>query len=198
MRISPALFALSLVVPTTGVSAAILDGALVSEEYRTPDLNSPYPLTAYAPQSFVVGAGQESTIVLEGVTTFNVDFSDAALNLAFDTVLMNPDPTFNNNPFNGIVFTSTAFGDVASVTIGGTSNLVGFDNSRVSIVGDELRLNFAGLTYNTDTVVALDFTGNSGGVPEPGTWVMMLLGFGATGYALRSKRRRRSGLAQVA
>ena len=36
-------------------------------------------------------------------------------------------------------------------------------------------------------------------VPEPGTWAMMLLGFGAAGYALRSRRRRRTDeLTQVA
>jgi hypothetical protein len=35
-----------------------------------------------------------------------------------------------------------------------------------------------------------------GGVPEPGTWAMMLLGFGAAGFALR--RRRTPRLAQVA
>ena len=34
-------------------------------------------------------------------------------------------------------------------------------------------------------------------VPEPGTWGMMLMGFGAAGFAMR-RRRRGSGLAQVA
>ena len=33
-------------------------------------------------------------------------------------------------------------------------------------------------------------------VPEPATWAMMLIGFGATGYALR--RRRRAAIAQLA
>ena len=33
-------------------------------------------------------------------------------------------------------------------------------------------------------------------VPEPATWAMMLLGFGATGFAMR--RRRRTGIAQLA
>ena len=35
-----------------------------------------------------------------------------------------------------------------------------------------------------------------GGVPEPATWAMMLMGFGAVGYAMR--RRRKSLIAQVA
>ena len=40
------------------------------------------------------------------------------------------------------------------------------------------------------------FTYLSASVPEPGTWAMMLLGFGAVGFALR--RRRTPRLAQVA
>lgn len=35
-------------------------------------------------------------------------------------------------------------------------------------------------------------------LPEPATWAMMLIGFGATGYALRRGRRRRSMLQQLA
>ena len=35
-------------------------------------------------------------------------------------------------------------------------------------------------------------------VPEPGTWAMMLLGFGAIGFSMRSRRRRSGLLAQAA
>ena len=35
-------------------------------------------------------------------------------------------------------------------------------------------------------------------VPEPATWGMMLLGFGAAGYAMRRSRRRRGDLLQIA
>jgi hypothetical protein len=52
----------------------------------------------------------------------------------------------------------------------------------------------------------LTFIGNGSGsfggnvsfsaVPEPATWGMMLLGFGAVGYAMR--RRRRPALVQIA
>lgn len=35
-------------------------------------------------------------------------------------------------------------------------------------------------------------------VPEPSTWAMMLIGFGAVGYATRRRRRRGSALRQVA
>ena len=35
-------------------------------------------------------------------------------------------------------------------------------------------------------------------VPEPATWAMMLMGFGAAGFALRGSRRRKSELLQLA
>ena len=43
---------------------------------------------------------------------------------------------------------------------------------------------------------AILYTPPGGAVPEPGTWVMMLMGFGAAGYAMR--RRRKVSIAQVA
>jgi hypothetical protein len=36
------------------------------------------------------------------------------------------------------------------------------------------------------------------GVPEPATWAMMLLGFGAAGTAMRRSRRRTTAIAQIA
>lgn len=38
----------------------------------------------------------------------------------------------------------------------------------------------------------------SAAVPEPGAWAMMLLGFGAVGFAMRRSRRRRADLLQIA
>ena len=40
--------------------------------------------------------------------------------------------------------------------------------------------------------------GLPGGVPEPGTWAMMLLGFGAAGVAMRRSRRKTRLLSQLA
>ena len=183
MRHYAPLLAIALALPATAASSAILVGAEVTSEYSYPDLDTAYPEATYDPQTFIVGAGQDATVSLENVTTFNVDFSDTALDLVFDTTLM--DPTFTNASFNGLVFTSSNFDLINSISIGASTNLAGFDLSRVSIVDDELRLNFAGLTYNTDTVIGLNFTP----VPEPGTWAMMLLGFGAVGFAMRRKQR---------
>lgn len=164
--------------------AAVLTGQSVSSEYRLPNLATPYAPTTYNPQSFVVGAGQESAITIENVTTFNVDFADLALDIAFDTSLSNP--RLNSASFNGLVFTSTGFGQITGVAISSSSNLAGFDLSRVSIVGNELQLDFNDLSYDTDTVVGLTFTG--GAVPEPAAWALMIAGVGLIGGGLRRRR----------
>ena len=53
-----------------------------------------------------------------------------------------------------------------------------------------------GITTTVPGFSALVFT-PGGAVPEPATWAMMLMGFGAAGYAMR-RRRRLAGLPQVA
>lgn len=39
---------------------------------------------------------------------------------------------------------------------------------------------------------------DGGGVPEPATWAMMVLGFGAVGFAVRRSRRRKALVTQIA
>jgi hypothetical protein len=59
--------------------------------------------------------------------------------------------------------------------------------------------------FTSDLVNADGLTGNVGAtlvntpsVPEPATWAMMLIGFGATGVAMRRTRRPKQGIAQFA
>jgi hypothetical protein len=45
--------------------------------------------------------------------------------------------------------------------------------------------------YNDDNgVAAMSFTSDAGAVPEPATWGLMLVGFGALGMGLRMRRKR--------
>jgi hypothetical protein len=48
------------------------------------------------------------------------------------------------------------------------------------------------VTFSTESTNAFEFDGLAGSVavPEPGTWALMILGFGGAGAALRSNRRR--------
>jgi hypothetical protein len=54
-----------------------------------------------------------------------------------------------------------------------------------------------GITTTIPGFSAMVFTPGGPAVPEPGTWAMMLMGFGAAGYAMR-RRRRSAELPQVA
>jgi hypothetical protein len=76
-----------------------------------------------------------------------------------------PDPYTVFVPI-GVNFSGTA----KSVVFGGSANYIAFDN----------------VTLGSST---------AGGVPEPATWAMMLMGFGGLGAALRSTRRKQAALA---
>jgi hypothetical protein len=76
-----------------------------------------------------------------------------------------------SNIFNIVAPTGTAFTSATFTSTGG-----GFADFK------QLRLTTASMTA----------------VPEPGTWAMMLLGFGGLGVAMRRRRRDTSRLLQVA
>jgi hypothetical protein len=64
----------------------------------------------------------------------------------------------------------------------GTFNSVGTVDARNR--PSQINFNFQGLV-------------NASAVPEPATWAMMLIGFGAVGYSMRRSRNRQSALAAV-
>ena len=66
----------------------------------------------------------------------------------------------------------------AGVAFGGTARSIAFGGVANQIVFDDI-------TFGSDRP-------GPGAVPEPATWAMMLVGFGAAGAALRRGRRRRS------
>ena len=65
---------------------------------------------------------------------------------------------------------------------------------------------FTNLSYNivggtADAIRQVRIASTEGGVPpvpEPATWAMMLLGFGATGFAMRRRRRQHGEIRQIA
>jgi hypothetical protein len=85
----------------------------------------------------------------------------ASLDLAaqgFDNCVGDPNGTFCNWSAIGVLFEGTAY----SIDFGGTANQTGFDN----------------ITFGSD---------RPGGVPEPATWAMMILGFGLVGATARRR-----------
>jgi hypothetical protein len=177
------------VLPAQAAHAALI-GAAISETYYYPTDAAAYAGATYAPQNFVVAAGQESVINIENVTDIHVDFAASSLALLLNTTLSGP--TWGSiGTYNGPIFSGSAISGITGVSVNGSSTLAGFDNSRVSIVGDDLRIDWGGLSYTNGTVLNLDFTfarDGTGAVPEPATWAMMIVGFGLVGVASRRRR----------
>lgn len=81
----------------------------------------------------------------------------------------------NNSPFSTAISPGTAYGNVWFVS----ADILGLDQT-----ADGFRL--SSVTVNTPAV------------PEPSSWMMALLGFGAIGSALRRNRNAKGSLAQIA
>lgn len=110
------------------------------------------------------------------------------------------DPTNNANSgyttffsiynFDGLI-QARAY-DVNNILLGTTSNSSG--TLTFSGVGNISRVNLLSLDQDPTTLDTLQFEdvvgiGGGGGIPEPATWAMMLLGFFSLGSSLRSRRR---------
>ena len=127
--------------------------------------------------------------------------------------LMDPDITLNWITASD----ATDFGDFGSVMIGAGGLTGTFDLS-----GSGFTIDFYAVKYGTQFTL-YEYLGTDGkgswvtngkngmshiaffgsptpppGVPEPATWAMMLLGFGAAGTAIRRSRRKETKLLQIA
>ena len=186
--IALAALAAFALLPVQAAHAALI-GAPISETYYYPTDVAPYAGATYTPQNFVVGGGEESVIDIEGVTYIHVDFGATTLGLLLNTTL--PAPVWGTaGPYNGPIFSGAAISGITGVLVNSSSTLAGFDSSRVSIVGNDLRINWGGLSYADGTTLNLDFTflPDGSAVPEPATWAMMIVGFGLTGAAVRRRK----------
>ena len=95
-----------------------------------------------------------------------------------------------SNPGNSIGFGGTGSGTLALT----------FGSAQTSIVLDNFLDRYQG--FSTTNILGGEVTSAVGrgtipAVPEPGTWAMMLIGFGGIGYSMR-RRRETTGLAQLA
>jgi hypothetical protein len=133
-------------------------------------------------------AAQQTALASIGYT-FDGDFD--ALTTAGDVVtsLTGGLLSFNQTLY-GITYIGVHFGD-AGTGLGDRSVFYEFDFGTTGNTG--ITLNTAGFSN-----AALYTTDPTPGVPEPSTWAMMLLGFGAAGVAMRRSRRKTQLMSQLA
>jgi hypothetical protein len=93
--------------------------------------------------------------------------------------------------FNGIYLRNLSKSIIAGLTLNPASTVAGFDQSRLIFTNNTLQFNFEGLRFRAGDQVSADVLFQGSPVPEPSAWMVMILGFGGIGFALRVANRRR-------
>jgi hypothetical protein len=103
-----------------------------------------------------------------------------------------------SNPATDVNFTSVLFNGVAfSLTPNGAAEFGSLLNQAIA-AGATNTITVNGTTGGNGSFRGTLSFGNVAAVPEPGTWAMMLLGFGAIGFSMRRRRSQASHLFQAA
>ncbi len=155
---------------STRPARADLLGHVMTADYIAPIIGT----VAYAGGTATVGAGVEFP-GLDGV--FDVNISSGQI--VFDGFQLAT--TFSSLPQNGPELTDTT-APWGAVSIDDSTNMVGFDASRLFVSGNTLRINWAGLPFDGNTRVVLDVA-----VPEPASIGLLAVGLiGISAFRRRS------------
>jgi hypothetical protein len=95
---------------------------------------------------------------------------DITFNAANITITMTRDATAFTSSFNGFRFFDVSEAPFASVTLDSATDVPGIDASRVAFDGQDIYVNFSGITYSTGQEVSLDVQA----APEP-SYLMLLV-----------------------
>lgn len=189
--------ALAFAATTPALAAQLATGSQVSiNGFLTPVTSG--DVSAATALDFNAGGNVSTPGVAGPVTSYTgsgslnfVCLSSCGTIQDLNSLLIGPQPITNFVSLtNGISFNLIGITSVTrtpgflDVTANGTFNVAGFDPT-------------PGIFYlSTQASGNTTFSAAATAVPEPSTWGLMLLGFGAIGFAMR--RRRRPVLAQVA
>jgi hypothetical protein len=139
-------------------------------------------VSANGGQAKVKGGGASPLTSLQFGLTGLSTFNNLELNLFSGTA---SSVTFNITDNQGKLFT------FASLALGNGQNRFGFQGiNNLTIRNVSATLNGGGI--GDVRQIRLDGFAATSAVPEPSTWAMMLIGFGAIGYSMRSSKAGRS------
>ena len=173
---------IALYAGANSAGAATLNGVSMSATYLFPDQSTVYPQST-GTGTFVVGAGLDGTVNVEGVTDIFLDFADNTLDVSFSTSLSNP--TWTNTAFSGLKISLESLGEFSSFALVSST----FSSVSTSFDADNLFINWAGASYTTGSS-AVFTVGYDTPAPVPLPAGLPLLGLGlAMVTALRRKRR---------
>lgn len=161
--------------------AAGFSGSTVNFQYDFPSATTPY---LYADNGDkVVSSGLEVNHI---AFVANLDIAATNISVTFNTTTY-----WTNASFNGWVISDQIdnLSAITGVTINPLTDLAGFTQSNIVWDANSIAVNWQGLAFDPSTVFSLDvaFAPPVSGVPEPDTWAMMLLGFGAIGFSMRRR-----------
>ena len=194
---------LSVLGATALASGSIASAAVTVNAGTVVNLNDPNPSTSVATAGgdTTINFGFNPIVNAEGTNSFSSSFT-------ISDPLAGIYSISGDTSTPGVIFSDTSnltcIASVMGCTVGTVYNLIigttpsgfsAFGLPLTNLAAGDYRLTINGISPNSGS-----FTGNvritTGAVPEPGTWAMMLLGFGAVGFAMR--RKRRPVLAQLA
>jgi len=194
---------LSVLGSTALASGSIASAAVTVNAGTVVNLNDPNPSTSVATAggNTTINFGFNPIVNAEGTNSFSSSFT-------ISDPLAGIYSISGSTSTPGVIFSDTSnltcIASVMGCTVGTVYNLIigttpsgfsAFGLPLTNLAAGDYRLTINGISPNSGS-----FTGNvritTGAVPEPGTWAMMLLGFGAVGFAMR--RKRRPVLAQLA
>ena len=146
------------------------------------------PSGTYGDDEVVCADQQSPPCEFSRTFTFPTTSGYQSASLDISSILQGSDTDIN---FTSVMFNGVEY-NILSTGVSEFRNLL----SQPLVVGGDNTITVTGTTSGNGA-----FTGNIAlsvipGVPEPGTWALMLLGFGAVGTAMR--RRRQPGLLQLA
>lgn len=176
------LFGLALAALAPAVQAATLNGATLSASYRFPDAGTTYPL-ATTTGPFVVGAGEDAVIDVEGVTQVHLDFEGNTLTVTLNTTLGSP--TWTDTDFNGLRIELESAGSFSSFALASSS----FGPIETGFETDALLIDWGGDTYVNGSTAVFDVGFDVAPVPLPAA--LPLLGVGLGSIAMLRRRRAR-------